>query len=234
MAVLHPLQIITSEEAERRGQVYDRQGATYLFDLDYVEDVYTVDAAHYGNISHFVNHSVSGAGSPYPNLRGRGLHLTPPHPRSATPTCRSTTSSLRTWTNACPASPSSPPAPSAPGRSSPLTTTCMVGTHGLGRPPPHPATLGPRPRGVPPSPGTWGGGGAWHSVLGLIWVYVGVPRCSGLAWVHRCPEVHPSPTAQPPTPQGLPLPRAAAVRTAGGSWNLTLLLLPSFSPQWTQ
>lgn len=53
-----PPQIITSEEAERRGQVYDRQGATYLFDLDYVEDVYTVDAAHYGNISHFVNHSV--------------------------------------------------------------------------------------------------------------------------------------------------------------------------------
>ncbi|KAF1588179.1 Histone-lysine N-methyltransferase SUV39H1, partial [Eudyptes moseleyi] len=52
-----PPQIITSEEAERRGQVYDRQGATYLFDLDYVEDVYTVDAAHYGNISHFVNHS---------------------------------------------------------------------------------------------------------------------------------------------------------------------------------
>ncbi|XP_054043148.1 histone-lysine N-methyltransferase SUV39H1 isoform X2 [Rissa tridactyla] len=51
-------EIITSEEAERRGQVYDRQGATYLFDLDYVEDVYTVDAAHYGNISHFVNHSV--------------------------------------------------------------------------------------------------------------------------------------------------------------------------------
>uniref|UniRef100_A0A8C3UQA3 Histone-lysine N-methyltransferase n=1 Tax=Catharus ustulatus TaxID=91951 RepID=A0A8C3UQA3_CATUS len=50
-------EIITSEEAERRGQVYDRQGATYLFDLDYVEDVYTVDAAHYGNISHFVNHS---------------------------------------------------------------------------------------------------------------------------------------------------------------------------------
>ncbi|NXG99066.1 SUV91 methyltransferase, partial [Loxia leucoptera] len=61
-------EIITSEEAERRGQVYDRQGATYLFDLDYVEDVYTVDAAHYGNISHFVNHSVSGA-----YLRSGGL-----------------------------------------------------------------------------------------------------------------------------------------------------------------
>lgn len=54
------LQIITSEEAERRGHVYDCQGATYLFDLDYVEDVYTVDAAHQGNVSHFVNHSVSG------------------------------------------------------------------------------------------------------------------------------------------------------------------------------
>ncbi|NXX49380.1 SUV91 methyltransferase, partial [Tricholaema leucomelas] len=50
-------EIITTEEAERRGQEYDRQGATYLFDLDYVEDVYTVDAARYGNISHFVNHS---------------------------------------------------------------------------------------------------------------------------------------------------------------------------------
>ncbi|XP_074133545.1 histone-lysine N-methyltransferase SUV39H1 isoform X2 [Sminthopsis crassicaudata] len=56
-------EIITSEEAERRGRVYDRQGITYLFDLDYVEDVYTVDAAHFGNISHFVNHSCS------PNLQ---------------------------------------------------------------------------------------------------------------------------------------------------------------------
>ncbi|XP_066499968.1 histone-lysine N-methyltransferase SUV39H1-A isoform X2 [Hoplias malabaricus] len=51
-------EIITSEEAERRGETYDKQGATYLFDLDYVDDVYTVDAARYGNISHFVNHSV--------------------------------------------------------------------------------------------------------------------------------------------------------------------------------
>ena len=52
-------QIITTEEAERRGHIYDKEGATYLFDLDYVDDEYTVDAAHYGNISHFVNHSVS-------------------------------------------------------------------------------------------------------------------------------------------------------------------------------
>ncbi|CAN9515957.1 unnamed protein product [Ophioblennius macclurei] len=56
-------EIITTDEAERRGLVYDRQGSTYLFDLDYVEDVYTVDAAHMGNISHFVNHSCN------PNLQ---------------------------------------------------------------------------------------------------------------------------------------------------------------------
>lgn len=51
-------QIITTDEAEKRGHIYDREGSTYLFDLDYVEDVYTVDAAHQGNVSHFVNHSV--------------------------------------------------------------------------------------------------------------------------------------------------------------------------------
>lgn len=56
-------EIISNEEAEKRGREYDSQGSTYLFDLDYVEDVYTVDAAHYGNISHFVNHSCN------PNLQ---------------------------------------------------------------------------------------------------------------------------------------------------------------------
>ncbi|KAM7180484.1 histone-lysine N-methyltransferase SUV39H2 isoform 3-T3 [Macrochelys suwanniensis] len=50
-------EVITSEEAERRGQLYDNQGNTYLFDLDYDSDEYTVDAARYGNVSHFVNHS---------------------------------------------------------------------------------------------------------------------------------------------------------------------------------
>ncbi|XP_062928721.1 histone-lysine N-methyltransferase SUV39H2-like [Mobula hypostoma] len=50
-------EVITSEEAERRGRFYDSKGITYLFDLDYVEDEYTVDAARFGNISHFVNHS---------------------------------------------------------------------------------------------------------------------------------------------------------------------------------
>ena len=55
-------EIITSEEAERRGEKYDREGSTYLFDLDFVEDhsVFTIDAGRHGNISHFFNHSVSG------------------------------------------------------------------------------------------------------------------------------------------------------------------------------
>lgn len=39
----------------------DAEGRTYLFDLDINAsesgNVYTVDAAHFGNVSHFVNHS---------------------------------------------------------------------------------------------------------------------------------------------------------------------------------
>ncbi|XP_019845738.1 histone-lysine N-methyltransferase Su(var)3-9 isoform X1 [Bactrocera dorsalis] len=53
-------EIITSEEANDRGLTYDAIGRTYLFDLDYNtsgESVYTIDAALYGNISHFINHS---------------------------------------------------------------------------------------------------------------------------------------------------------------------------------
>ena len=59
--ILFMVQVITSEEAERRGKIYDANGRTYLFDLDYNDDdcPFTVDAGHYGNISHFVNHSVS-------------------------------------------------------------------------------------------------------------------------------------------------------------------------------
>lgn len=54
-------EIITSEEAERRGKTYDKAGSTYLFDLDFVEEmaVFTIDATKYGNVSHFLNHSVS-------------------------------------------------------------------------------------------------------------------------------------------------------------------------------
>lgn len=54
-------EVVTTEEAERRGRLYDREGKTYLFDLDFDRDdnAFTIDAAHYGNISHFFNHSVS-------------------------------------------------------------------------------------------------------------------------------------------------------------------------------
>nr|CAJ18348.1 putative H3K9 methyltransferase [Enallagma cyathigerum] len=55
-------EVITSEEAEKRGREYDMVGRTYLFDLDYnqmgeTDCMYTVDAAKSGNISHFINHS---------------------------------------------------------------------------------------------------------------------------------------------------------------------------------
>lgn len=52
-------EVITFEEAEKRGREYDARGLTYLFDLDFnsVENPYVVDAAHLGNVSHFINHS---------------------------------------------------------------------------------------------------------------------------------------------------------------------------------
>jgi SET domain-containing protein len=58
-------EIISIEEADRRGAIYDAEGRTYLFDLDYTPDdetdvhKYAVDATQCGNVSHFVNHSVS-------------------------------------------------------------------------------------------------------------------------------------------------------------------------------
>ncbi|XP_064631854.1 histone-lysine N-methyltransferase SUV39H2-like [Lineus longissimus] len=52
-------EVITSEEAEGRGHIYDAEGMTYLFDLDFNDgdNPFTVDARNYGNVSHFVNHS---------------------------------------------------------------------------------------------------------------------------------------------------------------------------------
>ncbi|KAM6150226.1 histone-lysine N-methyltransferase SUV39H2-like [Erethizon dorsatum] len=67
-------EVITSEEAERRGQLYDNKGITYLFDQDYESEEFTVDAARYGNVSHFVNHSQA----PWPPAAAFP-HLTP-HP----------------------------------------------------------------------------------------------------------------------------------------------------------
>ena len=54
-------ELIMNEEAEKRGKRYDAEGQTYLFDLDYNDGdcQYTLDAKKYGNISHFINHSVS-------------------------------------------------------------------------------------------------------------------------------------------------------------------------------
>jgi len=53
-------EVITNEAAEERGKKYDAEGRTYLFDLDYnlgaEDNKYTVDAAFYGNVSHFINH----------------------------------------------------------------------------------------------------------------------------------------------------------------------------------
>ncbi|KAK9761285.1 hypothetical protein K7432_013926 [Basidiobolus ranarum] len=61
-------EIITNEEAEKRGQAYDACGLTYLFDLDFESGAesdcdFTIDAYRYGNVSHFFNHSCE------PNLR---------------------------------------------------------------------------------------------------------------------------------------------------------------------
>lgn len=53
-------EVITSEEAERRGKKYDAEEQTYLFDLDYHmgdKNPYTIDAAMLGNVGSFVNHS---------------------------------------------------------------------------------------------------------------------------------------------------------------------------------
>lgn len=67
-------EVITTAEAERRGKRYDRQGRTWLFDLDFGADVddegrfkneYTIDAYRYGSVSHFFNHSCE------PNLEVR-------------------------------------------------------------------------------------------------------------------------------------------------------------------
>lgn len=55
-------EIITVEEAEKREKTYTVEGKNYLFDLDFnpeAEGAYVIDASHYGNIAHFINHSVS-------------------------------------------------------------------------------------------------------------------------------------------------------------------------------
>ncbi|CAB0011299.1 unnamed protein product, partial [Nesidiocoris tenuis] len=53
-------ELVKFETAEHRGRTYDRHGCTYLFDLDFANKdpcPYTLDAAMFGNASHFINHS---------------------------------------------------------------------------------------------------------------------------------------------------------------------------------
>lgn len=65
-------EIITTDEAEKRGLVDQQRGITYLFDLDAfvgantdepknahwpTRSTYCLDANYYGNVTHFINHS---------------------------------------------------------------------------------------------------------------------------------------------------------------------------------
>ncbi|WAR26612.1 SUV92-like protein [Mya arenaria] len=74
-------EVISNEEAEIRGKTYDSVGRTYLFDLDFNCDdcPFTVDAAVYGNVSHFVNHSCD------PNLEVYSVWINTLDPRLPPP-----------------------------------------------------------------------------------------------------------------------------------------------------
>eukprot|EP01116_Phalansterium_solitarium_P003675 TRINITY_DN14499_c0_g1_i1.p1 TRINITY_DN14499_c0_g1~~TRINITY_DN14499_c0_g1_i1.p1 ORF type:complete len:409 (-),score=100.47 TRINITY_DN14499_c0_g1_i1:143-1369(-) len=58
-------EIITSQEAERRGAVYDRLKCSYLYDLDFfskdegdkADSCFTIDANNAGSVARFFNHS---------------------------------------------------------------------------------------------------------------------------------------------------------------------------------
>ena len=50
---------LSNQQIEKKN-VLDEEGRTYLFDLDFnsgANNPYTIDAAFYGNVSHFINHS---------------------------------------------------------------------------------------------------------------------------------------------------------------------------------
>ncbi|XP_020530211.1 histone-lysine N-methyltransferase SUVR5 isoform X1 [Amborella trichopoda] len=61
-------EVLNDQEANRRGERYDNEGCSYLYDIDahigssgFVEAVppYVIDATNYGNVARFINHSCS-------------------------------------------------------------------------------------------------------------------------------------------------------------------------------
>ncbi|GBM75504.1 Histone-lysine N-methyltransferase SUV39H2 [Araneus ventricosus] len=68
-------EIITSEHAEQRGEVYIHLGRTYLFDMGFKGTFYTIDALQFGNASHFMNHSCD------PNLAAYTVWINQQNPK---------------------------------------------------------------------------------------------------------------------------------------------------------
>lgn len=61
-------EVLSDVEANKRGQRYDIEGCSYLYDIDaHIDEAnglsgmvpYVIDATHYGNVSRFINHSCS-------------------------------------------------------------------------------------------------------------------------------------------------------------------------------
>lgn len=56
-------EVIQVDEGDSRGQVYDKLGCTYLFDMDFAQSElptkYVIDSYTLGNVSRFFNHSCS-------------------------------------------------------------------------------------------------------------------------------------------------------------------------------
>lgn len=63
-------EVISQEEAERRGQLYDKQNLSYLFNLSSDR---CVDANRRGNVTRFINHSST------PNCEVRTLFVNGDH-----------------------------------------------------------------------------------------------------------------------------------------------------------